>query len=720
MQLNLEIDNIEEYKAKIEAEIREKIAKEEADKKAERKAKRASSKKSKIPKVPATIEDVKRYAVWTRTYDHLELDPRYDEWIESLQKTKQLYVDFETHTQDAVKPFELVKEMMEADNFKNIKTPYNKVLQEVKSRPLDSFKGKIRLIQLGDKKDTFVFDMYKMTPEQKHKIGCLIRDKFIIGHNLLFECKYICSTWGVQYLPAHCYDTMTVEKLICCSELAFIKNLRFDLQSVAERRAGVWIEKGYGDSDWGIPDLSEEQVKYAEEDVDVLRFIVKVQLPKLKNMGNNFVHIERDIDELKFLSGLRKLHLVAAIECDVIPCFARMIHQGIPINRPVLEEFSSKSDQDFQTACDKLGFNINSSPQTLDVLVNQYHLNIDSTGADALAPYYSKYEIVKDIVDARSVDTINGLLKGYLSAASIYGDDRVHPAFTVYQAYSGRTACREPNVQQVPRDLKPIWMKPPKGKLIFNFDLPGIELRLMSAYCKERTMIKAFRDGEDLHKKTAAKVNNIPEEEVTKDQRKKAKAVNFGYIYGCSAKRFKQTAMTKYQIDYPLEECQVIRDNFFKGYPDLDRHVRRMYKLFPYGVQGIRYVVKTFLGRRMMSDGATNALNFPVQGSCADSIKMSIIYFYYKLRNIKNGKYNDGSIEVVSMVHDELFVETIAKKLKFAMKLTKKAMELPINFIMRDFFPIKVEVEPTDVKGDWQEYYSEEELNEMIDTLNHS
>lgn len=716
----IEID--EKLRAKIEAEVREKI-------KEEQKAKRAKKpKKEKVLKQQATWEDVWKIAVWERTYDHLEKDPRYDDWITQLEKAKKLYVDFETHTTLAVKPWEIVEQEMKALNFKNMKGVYNNIHIEItgkdmkgenkkdKGYALDPKKSKIRLIQLGDEQDTFVFDTYKMTPEQRERIGIMFRDKFLIGQNIVFECRFICEEWGPTYLPEHVYDTMTIEKLICCSQFAYLGAIRLDLQSIAERRTGIYIAKGYGDSDWGNPNLSEEQIKYAEEDIDILRPIVKKQLPILKNLGNKFVHLERDVDhDLKFLSGLRKIHLPAAIECDVIPCFARMMHKGIPINEDILISERDRRDKLFKEGCEKLGFNINSNPQTLDILVNQHHLNIDSSSSDALAPYYEKYEIVKDIVDLRSVDTINGLIKGYIEAANRYGDKRVHPRFTVYQAYSGRTACKDPNVQQVPREIKPIWMKPPKGKTIINLDYPAIEMRIMAAFCKERTMLDAFLHGKDLHKITAASVNKIPIEQVTKDQRKAAKAVNFGFLYGCSAKRFKQTAMTKYQLDYSIEECSEIRDKFFQQYPDLDRHVRRMFRLFPYGQKDVRMIVKTFFGRKMMVDGSGNALNFSIQGSGADAAKMAIVYFYHKLRHYKEGKYNNGSIEPMSFVHDEIFVEADVKVMKLATRMLKHAMEFSMNYMLGDFFNVQVEPELADFKGDsWKELYTEEELQDFI------
>jgi DNA polymerase-1 len=726
MEQTLEKDQYAELRSQIEAEVREKIKAEEAEKKKKR------AKKTKNPKIVPTWEEVWKEAVWERTYDHLGKDERYDEWLDQLEKTNQLYTDFETHTPLAVRPVEVMETIAEEKNWKNWKGILNNIRIEItgydnkgenkenKGYPLDALKGKIRLVQLGDKKDTFIFDRYKCTKEQWERIGNLFRDRLMISHNGIFECRYICKEWSPNHLPFHMYDTMVVEKLIMCSKLAFLGATRLDLGSTAERRAGIYIEKGYGGSDWGNPDLSPEQMKYAAEDVDIMRPIVKAQLPELKNLGNNFVQLERDVvKELDFLSPLRKLHVIAAIECDVIPVFARMMHIGVPINREFLEKEVKERDAKIEEYNSKWGFNLASPKQTLPVLVNQYQLNVDATNADVLAPYYGKNELVTDILDSNSIGTIKGLLEGLLEAADKYGDNRVHTKFTVYQAYSGRTASRYPNIQQIPREIKPYWMMPPTSKTIINLDLPAIEMRIMAKFCKEKKMLDAFLHGKDLHKITAAAVNKVPIEEVSKDMRKKAKAVNFGFLYGCSPKRFKQTAMTKYQLDYSIEECTNIRETFFKSYPDLDRHVRRMFKLFPYGRKDIRYIVKTFLGRKMMADSSGNALNYSIQGSCADCVKLAMIYFNHKLRTFKEGKYSNGQIELISMVHDELFCESDVNCMKFATRLVKKAMEIGINYIMIDSFPVQVEPEFGDFKGNsWKEKYSDEELQAFIDELN--
>jgi len=732
VETDKQIEETKEYqdlRAQIEAEVREKIKAEEAEKR-----KKRSKSKTKQPKITPSWDDVWQEAIWTRTYDHIEKDPNYDSYLDQLEKTNQLYVDFETHTPLAVRPVEVMETIAEEKNWKNWKGVLNNIRIEVtgynnkgesvsnKGYPLDPKRGKIRLVQLGDKKDTFIFDRYKCTPQQWERIGKLFKNKFFIGQNILFECRYICEEWEPNYLPFHCYDTMTVEKLIMCSKLSFLGATRFDLQSIAERRAGIYIAKGYGHSDWGNPDLSEEQYKYAAEDIDILRPIVKAQLPELKNMGNNFVRIERDpVKDLSFLSPLRKLHLIAAIECDVIPCFARMMWKGIPVNTAVLEKEIAERATKVEEYNNKWGFNLKSPKQTLPVLINDYHLNISATNADELAPYYETNELVKDIIDSNSIATIKGLIEGFLAASQEYGDDRVHPKFTVYQAYSGRTACKDPNVQQIPRKIKPVWMMPPEGKTIINLDYPAIEMRIMAAYCKERKMLDAFLHGKDLHKITAAAVNKIPIEEVTKDQRKKAKACNFGFLYGCSSKRFKQTAMTKYNIDYSIEEATQIREAFFKGYPDLDRHVRRMFKLFPYGRKDIRYLVKTFLGRKMMVDGSGNALNFPIQGSGADAAKLAIIMLYRTIRTYKDGKYSKGQIEPISFIHDEIFLESNIECMKFATRILKKSLESAMNYIMIDFFPVTVEPELSDFKGEsWKKKYTEEDIQQFIEELGSS
>ena len=223
------LENIDELRAQIEAEVREKIKAEEAEKR-----KKRSKSKTKQPKITPTWDDVWQEAIWTRTYDHIEKDPKYDSYLDQLEKTNQLYVDFETHTPLAVRPIEVMETIAEEKNWKNWKGVLNNIRIEVtgydnkgeskrdKGYPLDPKRGKIRLVQLGDKKDTFIFDRYKCTKEQWKRIGRLFKDRFSIGHNILFECKYICEEWGPNYLPFHCYDTMTVEKLIMCAKLSFL------------------------------------------------------------------------------------------------------------------------------------------------------------------------------------------------------------------------------------------------------------------------------------------------------------------------------------------------------------------------------------------------------------------------------------------------------------------------------------------------------------------
>ena len=679
--------NEEEYN-ELYNEIKEKVL-------AEEKAKKKKPKKSKEPKKVLTEQVIYENYVKTRTYDHLGIDDRYPKWLSILEKSPNIYLDFETHTPDYIMPYELVEKDLKEKNYGGrIKGLYTTVKKEIESRPLDPFKGKIRLMQLGDEEHEFIFDWYRCTEEDRLRIRDIIQNKYIIGQNIMFEFRYVCTTWGPDYLPEHCYDTMTIDKLIWCSQNAFMgATTRFDLQTIAERRCGIYIAKGHGGDDWGVPEINDEQFKYAAEDITILRPICKAQLEELKKMGNKFVHLDKDVDkELPFLSGLRNIHLIADIENCVIPCFARMMHVGIPVRMDVLEQWIKDSDEKFEKAQAELGFNPNSSQQVLDVLVNQYNINVPGSSSEVLAPYKEQYEIVAKILEARSISTVNGLVKGYIEAANKYGDGRVHPNFTVYQAYSGRTACKEPNCQQVPRQIKKKWMKPDKGKVILSADYPAIELRLAAAYTQEKVMIDAFAHNKDLHKITASMTAGVPIEEVTDSQRKAAKTVNFGFIYGCSAKAFKKKAMEKFGVDYSLEQSQEFRDKFFEAYKDMDRHVRKMFKLFPFGQTGVQYVIKTLLGRRMMVDRSTNALNYPIQGSGADAAKLSVIYLYHILRHYKNGKYL-GKIEPISFVHDEVFMEGPANKEKFMIKLIKKSLGFGINYMLGDFFHVDVDVE---------------------------
>jgi DNA polymerase-1 len=194
-------------------------------------------------------------------------------------------------------------------------------------------------------------------------------------------------------------------------------------------------------------------------------------------------------------------------------------------------------------------------------------------------------------------------------------------------------------------------------------------------------MQKAFAEGKDLHKLTATVLTGKDYDEITKEERQRAKAVNFGLLYGMGAESLQKYAYTNYGVDMNLEEAEEIREKFFQHYQGLARwHEKTAEKLLRTNVLN----VKTLLGRVCAASGFTNALNYPVQGSGADLLKLSCVRF----KNLCEKKGIDAKI--INLVHDEIVVEVDTDKAKETAKLLKEAMESSCNDLFKTF---KTEVE---------------------------
>jgi DNA polymerase-1 len=212
-------------------------------------------------------------------------------------------------------------------------------------------------------------------------------------------------------------------------------------------------------------------------------------------------------------------------------------------------------------------------------------------------------------------------------------------------------------------------------------DFSQIELRIASEYVGEEKMLQAFRQGKDLHRYTASVFLGKPEEEITKEERQLAKAVNFGLIYGISAKGLVEYAKT-YGIDLSLESAQKIRDSFFEYYTSFKAwHERVKRELKEYKESRGH----TLLGRPYVAHTFPDAVNYPIQGTGADLLKLSVLMFDAELRR-------EGlKAKVVNLVHDEILVECREEDAERIKELLKKAMLHAGRVILKQV-PVEVEV----------------------------
>jgi DNA polymerase I-like protein with 3'-5' exonuclease and polymerase domains len=266
---------------------------------------------------------------------------------------------------------------------------------------------------------------------------------------------------------------------------------------------------------------------------------------------------------------------------------------------------------------------------------------------------------------------------------------RIHSSYRQIGAGSGRFSCGNPNVQQIPRgkEFRECFI-PEKGNKFIIADYSQIELRVAAEIAQDKTMIEAYRNGQDLHALTAALVANKKLEEVTKAERQSAKAINFGLIYAMGAKGLQGYAKTVYGVDMKLEEAELFRDRFFKAYNGIANWHARMKKAI--NIKESR----TLSGRRCVYEGEvaiTALLNTPVQGTAADIAKKAMGMLVPIAKSL-NG-------HIIATVHDEILLEVPEARAEEAAIKLKETMERAGAYYLK-LIPVIAE---TTIADSWAE-----------------
>jgi DNA polymerase-1 len=311
-----------------------------------------------------------------------------------------------------------------------------------------------------------------------------------------------------------------------------------------------------------------------------------------------------------------------------------------------------------------------------------------STAEDVLSYLAKDHDIIQKILDYRGLAKLKST---YVDALPVQVgiDHRVHTDYMQTVAATGRLSSNNPNLQNIPirtergREVRKAFIPRNENHTLLAADYSQIELRIIAALSEEETMIKAFQDGEDIHASTAAKVFNVPLEEVTREQRSNAKTVNFGIIYGVSAFGLSN------QTDLSRSEAKELIDTYYKTYPRL-----RNYMSDQVDFARDNGYVKTVLDRRrylkninsanaiVRGAAERNAVNAPIQGSAADIIKIAMINIYDKLEN------SDYKTKMLLQVHDELVFDVPNEELEAMKTLIKTEMENAFTMTV----PLDVEV----------------------------
>ena len=393
------------------------------------------------------------------------------------------------------------------------------------------------------------------------------------------------------------------------------------------------------------------------------------------------------------LAGLYKYY-----ELPLVEVLLSLERNGIRIDKKVLEkqgeELTKKLNELEKAVCDVAGeeFNLSSPKQLQSILYEKLELPIlkktptgqPSTAEPVLHELAKDYELPRLVLEHRSLNKLKSTYTDKLPLEVNENTGRIHSSFQQAVTATGRLSSTDPNLQNIPirtaegRRVRRAFVTDPGYKLIAA-DYSQVELRIMAHLSRDEGLLTAFSSGEDIHRATAADVFNIPVEQVNPEQRRSAKAINFGLIYGMSA-----FGLSK-QLDVNLSDARDYVDRYFKKYPGV-----RSYMDETQALADEKGYVETIFGRRLYlpdihagnaiirKAAQRTAINAPMQGSAADIIKRAMIDISHWLA------LDELDARMLLQVHDELVFEVLEEDLdlivegvKFRM-ITAASLDVPL------------------------------------------
>ncbi len=541
---------------------------------------------------------------------------------------------------------------------------------------------------------------YVPFPENQNEAQTLI-EKFIpffeneniekIGQNLKYDLKVL-SNYGIA-VKGKLFDTMIAHYLINPDMRHNMDILSETYLKYAPQSIEVLIGKK-GKNQKSMRDVPLDEIKeYAVEDADVT-----LQLSEIFNAELDKTHTKKLFEE---------------IEIPLVTVLASMEKEGINLDVPFLKSLSKELGDDiaqlerriYEIAGEK--FNLASPKQLGDILFDKLKIGGAkqkktktgqyATGEEILSYLAKDNEIVSAILDWRSLIKLQNT---YVEALPLQVDSKTHRVHTDYMqavAATGRLSSNNPNLQNIPirtergKQIRKAFIPRDENYTLLSADYSQIELRIIAALCGEENMIKAFQQGEDIHKSTAANVFNVPLEEVTKEQRSHAKTVNFGIIYGVSAFGLSnQTSLSR-------AESAALIEAYYTTYPKLKSYIQEQIESarengFVQTILGRRRYLKDINSANAIVRGAAerNAVNAPIQGSAADIIKIAMINIHKRLiaENWKS--------KMLLQVHDELVFDVHNSELEKIHPMIKHEMEQAVVLSV----PLEVEI---GIGKDWLE-----------------
>ena len=509
------------------------------------------------------------------------------------------------------------------------------------------------------------------------KLKPLFEDETItwIGQNLKYD--FLVLKWYGVILKGKTFDTMLAHYVIEPEGRRSMDILSEQFLGYAPVSIENLIGKK-GKNQGTMRDVPLDQItEYAAEDADITYQLKECFEPLLTKR-----EVKRVFEE---------------VENPLMQVLVDMEFEGVKVDEQFLNEYSKVLEADIKISEERVfeqagvRFNLASPKQLGEVLFDI--LKIDpkakktktgqyATGEDVLAKLAAKHKIVDDILNFRELSKLKSTYVDALPAIVNSKTGRIHTSYAQAVAVTGRLSSTNPNLQNIPirsergREVRKAFIPRDPARILVSADYSQIELRVVAAISGDPNMCDAFKQGKDIHTATAAKVYGIAEADVTKEQRYKAKSVNFGIIYGQGAFGLAEN------LGISRTEAKEIIDNYKKEFPNIQLYMDQ--QINKAKEQGF---VETLMGRkRWLRDinssnftvrgfAERNAINSPIQGSAADMIKLAMIKIHREM------KKQHWESKMILQVHDELVFDAVESELPALKELIlfcmTTAMELP-------------------------------------------
>lgn len=493
-----------------------------------------------------------------------------------------------------------------------------------------------------------------------------------VGQNIKYDLIML-KWYGVEVAGVD-FDTMIAHYLI---EPELRHNMNY-MAATLLKYEPVSIETliGKGKNQLSMRDIRVERVaEYAAEDADIT-----FQL---------YEHLAKAADT----EGVTKL--MRDIEMPLVEVLTQLEYNGVRVDGDYLNVYSVELEGKIRELEEKIyaaagaRFNIGSPKQVGDMLFDTLKIPYRwrktgksdqyRTDEEAMSELATNYPICQTILDYRGLAKLKSTYVDALPKLINPKTQRIHSSFNQALAATGRLASNNPNLQNIPirteegRKVRNAFIPRDENHVLLSADYSQIELRLIAEIANETAMLEAFQQGIDIHLATAAKVYNVPTNEVTGEQRRAAKTVNFSILYGAGSQNLSQ------QLGIPRAESKQIIDAYFTQYKDLKKYMETV-------VEDCRKVgyVTTLMGRKRYlrdinsrnqlarSNAERVAVNTPIQGSAADLIKMAMILIHNELKN------KGLQTKMILQVHDELVFDVPKDELDIVRPMIEHCMKTAI------------------------------------------